>query len=133
MKLKDYIDALKGYFTKFAIVGISGILVNLGVLALLKDGFDINMKLAGALAIEISIISNFLLNNFWTWKERRERSFWNRFVKYHMVTLISGVVNWIFLVVLTDYGLYYLLAQAIGIGAGMIINFFLNHHWTFKK
>ena len=133
MTLKDYIDALKGYFTKFAIVGISGILVNLGVLALLKDGFDINVKLAGALAIEISIISNFLLNNFWTWKERREKSFWNRFAKYHMVTLISGAVNWIFLVVLTDYGLYYLLAQAIGIGAGMMINFFLNHHWTFKK
>ncbi len=56
-------------FIKFALVGLSGILVNLGVFTVLVS-MGMNKFLASPISIEISIISNFLLNNFWTFAQR---------------------------------------------------------------
>ena len=57
-------------FIRFALVGASGTLVNLGVFTgVLHTG--LNKYVASALAIEISIIWNFFLNNYWTFKDRR--------------------------------------------------------------
>ena len=91
------------------------------------------IAIAGFLAIELSIISNFLLNNFWTWREKKEQPFFVRFLKYHAVTLISGTVNYIVLLVLTFLGMHYFVANIIGIGMGTIINFLFNHYWTFRR
>mgnify|MGYP006297642353 FL=1 len=124
---------LKTRLPKFALVGASGFLVNQGVLFLAKAIIGIPVAYAGIIAIETAIISNFLLNNFWTWKDSRENSFWSRLAKYHSVTIVSGGVNYGILLLLTHLGMYYLIANMIGIGCGMIINFFFNHFWTFKK
>ncbi|MFP4458872.1 MAG: GtrA family protein [Candidatus Zixiibacteriota bacterium] len=119
------------YFGKFAIVGISGIVVNQGLLVLLKEAFDVRTAIAGIIAIELSIITNFLLNNFWTWKDNQVGSFWVRFLKYHLVTSVSGGINYLILLLLTHLGMHYFIANLAGIAFGMVINFFLNHFWTF--
>ena len=126
-------NTLKTYFTKFVIVGLSGMIVNQTVLAILIYIFDLEVKWAGIVAIETSIISNFLLNNFWTWRDRNDQSIIYRFIKYHLVTLISGVVNYIILIWLTNLGLNALISNLIGIIIGMLINFMLNHIWTFNQ
>lgn len=69
--LLDKIFSLKGTFLKFALVGISGIAVNQGLLALQVDYLNIDLKIASIVAIELSILNNFLWNNIWTWKERK--------------------------------------------------------------
>jgi len=122
---------LKSRFLKFAVVGISGIFVNEGLLALLTEVFAVKVHWAGAIAIEVSIIHNFLLNNFWTWRDTRQKPFITRFIQYHSVALISGSVNYIVLVGLTALGLHHLISNMIGIGIGTLINFILNHYWTF--
>ena len=130
----DKIFSLKGTFLKFELVGISGIAVNQGLLALQVDYLNIDLKVASIVAIELSILNNFLWNNIWTWKERKKHNVWIRLLRYHMVTAFSGGVNYITLLVLTDSaGMHYLIANLIGIGLGMIINFALNHLWTFQK
>ncbi len=54
-------------FTKYAIVGGSGVIVNLGTLALLQlAGFHDLLALAFALAL--SIINNYIWNYFWTFR-----------------------------------------------------------------
>ena len=56
-------------FLKFGAVGGSGVIVNLAFLAGFRwIGF--HDSLSSALAIEVSIISNFILNERWTFKER---------------------------------------------------------------
>ncbi|MHB8361228.1 MAG: glycosyltransferase family 2 protein, partial [Thermoplasmataceae archaeon] len=55
---------------KFVLVGITGTLVQLGILTLLISNFHIIEFLALPVAIESSIVSNFVLNNFWTYKMR---------------------------------------------------------------
>ncbi len=117
---------------KFSMVGLSGILVNQGMLILLHQLFDVNIKYAGIIAIELSIISNFMLNNFWTWQKGLSDGFCLRFLKYHLVTLFSGGFNYGTLLLLTSLNIHYFIANLIGIGIGMVINFIINHNWTFK-
>ncbi len=87
------------------------------------------------MAIEISIISNFFLNDVWTWKDREKKKFHDRFIQYHISVGITAVVaNWLLLVILTEvFHIYYLLSNLIGIAAGTLANFILNDLWTFGK
>ncbi|MFP3232589.1 MAG: GtrA family protein [Sulfolobaceae archaeon] len=77
---------------KYAIVGGLGTVVNEGVLLLLKPVLPIAVSLA--LAIEFSILFNFLLNDAWTFKKERVGSFLNRIVKFHVSSLVGGVVQY---------------------------------------
>ncbi len=120
-------------FVKFLIVGGSGVIVNEGLLALLTEIYSVQLSIAGIIAIESSIISNFLLNNFWTWKDKRHKPFINRLIQYHSVALIAGVVNYLVLIALSNIGLHHLLANLVGIGFGTVINFLMNNYWTFGK
>lgn len=120
---------------KFGLVGVSGIFINNGVLYILTEGVGLNYKLSSPIAIEISIITNFLLNYIWTWKDRGYKNFLSRVLKYHISAgLTAFVFNWSFLVLLTElFHLYYIISNIIGIGLGMFSNFLLNHYWTFRE
>jgi dolichol-phosphate mannosyltransferase len=122
-------------FIKFAIVGISGIAVNLGFFTLFL-GMGINKYLASPLAIELSIVSNFLLNNYWTFRWRRAKSRTRiRGLKFNIVSLLSLVLS---------YGTFVLLSslfpdvlpqfhQLVGIIPATLVNYFLNSYWTFRQ
>jgi Predicted membrane protein len=83
---------------KYAIVGGLGTVVNEGVLLLLKPVLPIAVSLA--LAIEFSILFNFLLNDVWTFKKERVGSFLNRMVKFHVSSLVGGVVQYVVVIML---------------------------------
>jgi putative flippase GtrA len=71
------------------------VIVNLGFLFLFADVIDLHTNVAASLAIELSIINNFLLNDRWTFADRRhaEIPFWRRAVHFHAVSLIGAVVQ----------------------------------------
>ncbi len=122
-------------FNKFCFVGLSGALVNLGLLYLLTEFVGIYYLVSSIIAIETSIITNFMLNNAWTWRDRRKKGvLLRRFFKFNLVSIGSLVINWSLLYVLTAFsGLYYILSNIIGIGVAALWNFLVNHYWTFKK
>ena len=59
-------------FVKYCLVGATGVLMNMGVLAILA-GAGMAYLLAGALAVEIAIGTNFLLNEFWSFGDHARR------------------------------------------------------------
>ena len=122
-------------FIKFAVVGGSGVVVNMGLLYVLPSFLYLRIEIASPIAIETSIITNFILNNFWTFKKRDARfAFWPRLFRYHLVTGLAGLVNYFVLLLLVKLiGMNEFLSNLIGIGAGMLINFFLNSLWTWKE
>ena len=132
-KFQTYFQSEKTRFLKFAVVGISGVIVNEGLLALFTEIYSLQVPIAGAIAIEASIISNFLLNNFWTWQDSHDKSFLKRLIQYHSVSIIAGLVNYFILIGLTYFGLHHLIANLIGIAFATLINFVINNHWTFAK
>jgi len=122
---------------KFQFVAWCGTLVNMGVLWVLKGLLDVPLILAGACAIELAIIHNFTWHYFLTWRERVAHTvsdYFTRLVKYNLVTAsIDFVVNLTVLYVLTKYfGVYYLVANIIGMLAGPILKFLANEFLIFR-
>jgi dolichol-phosphate mannosyltransferase len=121
-------------FLKFAVVGATGVVVNLGVFTLLLSA-GMNKFVASPLAIEGSIIANFLLNNYWTFRRRKTRDRVRiKGLKFNAVSLVALGIS---------YGTFVLLSvlfpktapqvhQLIGIVPATAVNYFLNSYWTFR-
>jgi dolichol-phosphate mannosyltransferase len=78
---------------KFLLVGASGVAVNLGVFSLLLH-VGTNKFIASPLAVELSIVSNFLLNNWWTFRWRNfQVSFLRRGLTSNVVALLSLLIS----------------------------------------
>ena len=91
-------------FVKFCFVGASGVIVNMGVLLLLTRLFLMPLEYASPIAIELSIISNFLFNNVWTFSARSVgTSLITKFIRFHLVAITAGIFNYLILLALV-YG-----------------------------
>lgn len=75
---------------RFALVGMSGVLVNLAALHALAAGLGIPEVAASALAIEASVLSNFALNDRFTFRDRRGAAgAAARLLRYHLVCAVG--------------------------------------------
>ena len=121
-------------FMKYSLVGVSGVFVNLGLYFLLTRYYEISELVAPLIAIESALISNFILNNFWTFGKRITQSRIRvKFVKFHIVSGFSALINYsAFLTLFLVFGLYDILANLIGIGLAAIVNYLINSNWTWK-
>lgn len=96
--------ALKPFFTaqflKFAMVGASGVVVNLVGLGVFH-AWGARASVASALAIQVSIVSNFLVNEFWTFREQRATagSTLGRAARFQLVSLLGAVLQWLVFIV----------------------------------
>jgi len=97
---------------KVMVVGGVGTLVQLISFNLFRAG--LSLALAQNLSIELAIISNFILNNIWTFKERS----WSlvRFVKFNVLSLGSIVIQNIVLL-----GGVYLLGRGSLVENGLVL------------
>ena len=121
-------------FMKYSLVGVSGVSVNLGLYLFLTRYYEISELVAPLIAIESALISNFILNNFWTFGNRITQSRIRvKFVKFHLVSGFSALINYsAFLTLFLVFGLYDILANLIGIGLAAIVNYLINSNWTWK-
>jgi putative flippase GtrA len=125
-------------FLKFSVVGGSGVLVNMVCLWFFTDVVGLFYLVSSVIAISIAMINNFIWNDLWTWKDRGEaghRAYIIRLVKFILISSLAGYGGNLGILWLLTHHLNfnYLIANLIGIGIGTIINFLLNHLWTFKK
>jgi len=122
-------------FLKFIGVGLSGTLVNEGVLLLTKSLTSWDPKIQLIPGIEVSIITNFLLNDYFTFADRRTGktgSFLGRLGKYNLLALAGAVINWGLASLLTHAGLNIYLADFIGIVIAFLWNYFFSTIWAWK-
>jgi dolichol-phosphate mannosyltransferase len=135
-------------FIKFCLVGASGVIVNYGLYWILTrfSGFtpidDIaaggiaSGNLALTISIETSIITNFLLNNYFTFADRKARkagAFFRALLNFNLICIIGGLIQIgvanLFAVII---GVNDLIAVLAGILVATLWNFFLNNWWTWK-
>lgn len=107
---------------KFLSVGASGVLVNMSLLFLLNTFTASSLALAGAVAIETSIISNFILNHIWTFRDRSVGNSFLGFLKYNLVAAPGGIINLAILLKLSMFT-HYLLANLVGIAFAFVVNY----------
>jgi dolichol-phosphate mannosyltransferase len=147
MKARQQIDYLKHIFSlmrrsgelirllKFIGVGLSGTLVNLGVLRLVTAFTDWNKYVQLIPGIEVSIITNFILNDSFTFADRRTgktMSFFGRLGKYNLVSLSGAAINYGVAALLVGVGLNIFLSDFIGILIAFIWNYLFSLLWTWK-
>ena len=121
-------------FIKYSLVGMSGVFVNLGLYTLLTRYYEVSELLAPLISIESALISNFILNNFWTFGKRTTQSRIRvRFLKFHLASGVSALINYsVFLTLFLVFQLYDILANLIGIALAAIVNYLINSNWTWK-
>jgi dolichol-phosphate mannosyltransferase len=125
-----------GYWLRFIMfntVGLSGVVVNEGILLLLTLR-GIYYLYASASAIEISIVSNFILNDFWTFRDRRHGHIITRLVKFNGLMLIGLAVNLAILYVGTNYlGINLAISNLGGIAGAFFVRYWLSVKFTWIK
>jgi dolichol-phosphate mannosyltransferase len=128
-----------GRFWKFALVGASGVLVNMVTLIVLAEVFHAHKVIAWMFAVGLSILSNFLLNNAFTWRDIRHSSrihFFLRGVLAYPVAVLGIGANfavWYPLVkYVSDEFPYYAIFNLLGIIAGTSVNFILSSRLVFR-
>ncbi len=174
--LRAHLNPEQRRVIKFLVVGTSGVPVNLGVVWLatvaLAPALFVPVRDRGAaafavptltatgvrdivaygLGILVSIFTNYLLNNYWTWGDRVAGStaggFFRRLFQFYLVSSVAALVqlgtsSWVSAAVRGneffampisgEYRVYHAFAPMVGIVAGLAINFIANNLWTFRK
>lgn len=116
----------------FGLVGISGVTVNMVILFFLVRFAGCNHVLAAAIGSEVSILSNFALNDRWTFRDAQSSAPWmSRAMQYNAVTLGGMGISLGVLAALTGLaGMNYLIANLIAIAFATISNYVLNSRFT---
>ena len=133
---ESLVSSSKGHFrpfVKFTMVGLTGVGVNEGMLIALQS-MGVYLLYASALAIEISILSNFLINDLWTFRDRRSGHVAHRLAKFNALMLIGLVVNLAIVIVgTTNFGIAAAIANLVGIGAAFLLRYALSVRYAWMK
>lgn len=133
---------LRHRFSRFAVVGASGTVVNLAVLyvgheylfrAIETDSTRLNYSLP--LAVFVATINNFTWNRLWTWHDRREHIHTPialQFLQYGVACWIGIVLQFVITKLLVAH-LHYLIANLVAIVVASLVNFVVNDNWTFGR
>ncbi len=127
-------------FVRFGIVGLSGVVVDMGVLFLLSDPSTLGWGLTRSklIAAELAIINNFIWNDAWTFgdissHQRGFRHRLQRFAKFQLVCLAGLILNTLLLNLQFNLlGINRYLANAIAIGIVTGWNFWLNFKLSWR-
>lgn len=120
-------------FQKFLVVGALGLAVNQGLLMLLVSEAGLAVRAASPIAIAVSMLVTFLLNETWTWQDRGTGRILGRALLYAAVNSGGLFINWGVLVWLADRGVPYQFANLVGAGIAALWNFSLNHALTWRQ
>lgn len=120
---------------KFALVGLSGLFINEVLLYLLTEFAGLYFVVSGIAAVEASIITNFMLNEKWTFKDASKTGKSSkRFAKYNSFSLAGLAINVALLFCFTNiFGIYYLVSNALAIVAVFFWNYFVNRKFTWIR
>jgi putative flippase GtrA len=118
---------------RFGLVGLSGVVVNTSVLWALARGAQLPVPLASALATETAILSNFALNDRWTFRAARQYPLLMRLLRFNGVSLGGLAITMLLVTLLTNYSdLHLLAANLLAIGGAMTWNYVVNSRWTWN-
>jgi len=136
-------------FIKFAIVGSIGFGVDFLTFNLFRSGVGLSAEFSSVLSFSAAVISNFLLNRFWTYPDSRSKPLIGQLLQFSAVNVVGLVIRLVIFSLITDpmirlvEGLEFELPIGSGvIGENMALasvviivlfwNYFINRYWTYN-
>jgi dolichol-phosphate mannosyltransferase len=116
---------------KFAAVGASGYVVNLGVYTLLVHGVDLHYLLAAVCSFLVAVTNNYTWNRLWTFRHQRGHIAYQG-LRFLVVSTLALAANLLVLRILVGLDVDKVVAQAIAIAAVTPLNFIGNKLWSFR-
>ncbi len=130
-KIAAYYHRTKKEFFRYFVVGITGVLLDLGLLIVLKEYLDWTPFLSVAISQILVILYNFLLNKYWSFGSR-DMPHW-QFVRFMVVVgfnyLVSLAVIYIFS---QKMSFDYRIVRLANIILSVSWNFVLYKYWVYK-
>ncbi|HWR44296.1 GtrA family protein [Sporomusa sp.] len=119
---------------KFAVVGLSGVGVNM-VVYMYLIALSANYMVAAGCSFGIAVTSNFVWNVLWTFKGRAEdKSISKKYASFFVISIMNLGVNLLVLQFLVEYvQAGKTLAQLVSIALVSGLNFLLNYQITFGE
>jgi putative flippase GtrA len=137
-------------FIKFGLVGAFGAVIDFGIFNLLIHLFNVKPLHASIVSFICAVISNFLLNRYWTYPDSRTKHFRQQFIQFSIVSLVGLVIRSALfsplekiLVSFAEKSIpdsFFLPAETIGYNLTLALlilivmfwNFFVNRFWTYN-
>jgi dolichol-phosphate mannosyltransferase len=129
---------LHSSFVRFGIVGVTGFIINaIGLEIFFRSGFT--PGIAAAIGAEFAIVSNFILNNFWTFSHKkieRKRHLPLKFLHFNTVALgailMQAIVVGVGTSIFGDHARFYCLVLAV-IFFVMPYSYFMYNKFIWKR
>lgn len=119
-------------FIKFGLVGVLNTIIN-WVLFILLNNMGVYYIISNIIAYSISTLNSYLWNSKWVFKYNGNNVNQTTF-KFIILNIIGLVLNTIILFLLVDIiKLPKIIALIITTWVVMILNYFINKLWVFKK
>lgn len=122
-------------FIKYGIIGFSGLFISSMVIFLCKLFTSIPTEIIINISIEISILTNFFLNNYWTFKEIQLKGFKNimrGLITFHAICLGGAIINQAIALKILSFNIDVYIANALGYFIAAIWNYIINVNITWK-
>ena len=128
-------------FAKFCAVGMSGTVVDFGILTALKELVHMPTVPANTISFSTAMVNNFIWNYIWTFRDIRGKKISLVFIQFAVISIIGWGLNTLvvwslehpldFLFTRPNTG--YLAAKFVATVAVLIWNFSANRFWTFRQ
>jgi len=135
-------------FLKFAMVGVTGTVVDFGILNLFRLLLNVPLVWAQAISFTCAVINNFLWNRYWTYPESRSKGAPKQLVQFFIISIVgilirTPLIPWLDGIILSflennDISLPLvndIISQNLALAFSIIIitfwNFFANRYWTY--
>lgn len=135
--------ALIAQFTRFGVVGLGGLIIDIALFNLLRatvfhpDEIAEGPIFAKIASTGVAIVANWIGNRFWTFRAHRGRQLWREFAEFLLVSLggmaIGVLCLWVshyvlgFTSILADN----IATNVVGLGLGTLFRFTLYRLWVF--
>ena len=136
-------------FIKFAIVGSIGFGVDFLTFNLFRSGVGLSAEISQVFSFSVAVLSNFLLNRFWTYPDSRSKPLLNQLLQFSAVNVVGlGIRTAIF--ALINRPMVHLvekinielpiesnvIGENLALATVVIIvlfwNYFINRYWTYN-
>ncbi|MDP2965677.1 MAG: GtrA family protein [Pelolinea sp.] len=137
-------------FFRFAVVGISGTLVDFSIFNLLSVGVGLPVIQSSIVSFLVAVVNNFIWNRNWTYPESKEKCLSEQLFKFSIVSVLGLLIRTL-LFALIEKPLknitngpfsqqFFIKPEIIGhniaLAAVIVIvlfwNYFINRVWTYK-
>ncbi len=137
-------------FLRFTVVGVTGAIVDFGILNLLRLVFHLPLVWAQGISFICAVINNFIWNRYWTYPESQSGNATKQFIQFFIINTIgllirTPLITWFdkliysllsqtsIVLPIEDFIVSQNLALALSIFIVIFWNFFANRYWTYRN